>query len=98
VSKEKKHQRKRKKKKRAMKRSKSWCAVLRIEKITAHIEVDKNKSKLMKMQTETRRCHCYAAGTHPVPDLLVSPGIDQQPHTLRVTIRSGPNQRRISVL
>jgi hypothetical protein len=36
--------------------------------------------------------------TYTVLGLLVGSGIDQQPHTVGVTIQSGTNQRRPSVL
>jgi hypothetical protein len=36
--------------------------------------------------------------THLVRGILVGAGIQQQPRAVRVTIESGPNQRRVSVL
>ena len=39
-----------------------------------------------------------ATDTNHVLGLLVSTGIDQQPHTVRVTIVGGKHQRRVSVL
>ena len=51
-----------------------------------------------ELERERRFRKHKAKGTNIVPDILVGPGIDQQPHTHRVTIPSGPNQRRRSTL
>ncbi len=45
-----------------------------------------------------RRPSKAATDTHIGHGLLVGAGIDQQPRTVRVTIRRGPNQRRASIL
>jgi hypothetical protein len=57
---------------------------------------EKQKSnKDTKMQWETAK---HRPVTHIVLCIFVGPRINQQPHTLRVTIRSGVHQRRESVL
>jgi hypothetical protein len=50
-----------------------------------------------KIKNKIHSC-TKATGTHPIIGILVGAGIQQQPSAVRVTIVSGTNQRRVSVL
>ncbi len=56
------------------------------------------KSEKGKTQNEKGDSEDKGKGTNIVPDIPVGAGIDQKPHTHRVTIPGGPNQRRRSAL
>ena len=60
-------------------------------------DIDKGNGR--KTDNKTRSLLSEAAAdTHIVPDILVGPGIDQLPRTLRVTPIGGKSQRRESAL
>ncbi len=56
---------------------------------------NKMQIKMSKVEEETTR---QRPSTHIAIDIFLDTGIDQKPHTVHVTVRSGPNQRRPSVL
>jgi hypothetical protein len=61
---------------------------------------DRSKNGMAKYLIKTRKQSSQAAfGMYLFDfDLLVSPNINQKPHTVHATSVSSPNQRRISIL
>ncbi len=55
-------------------------------------------SETSRRKIRSKQAHKQQPTTHPVFGLLVGAGINQQPQTVRVTIRSGTHERRISIL